>query len=502
MKRIAIICVISSFLGCSDFLEETSQNQIRPSTVSDMEKILEGEGYFDDREGCMFNYGTELFTDDIQCGEKVIPDDRSDGQDAVKERWERIFCWDIRMFDEVSTTQRENLDYWQVPYERIKGCNVVLDYADEVSGEDDRRAYLKGEAKALRGFYYLQLVNFFSLPYNYGDPETNPGVPLKLISGVTQDKPVRGTVAGVYRQIEQDLLEGAALMRANRQDNIMYTRMNGLAAYGLTSRMYLYMEEWDKVIQYADSVLNEESTLLHFADAAGVYNGVYSRNTPDEILWAGYMDEVSNSSMQIFSYSLYKAAFLPSDELVNTYGQDIDGGEDLRTAAGNGPSYWRIGSKYGVEERWVGAIHKGGLYYQYSGGIRTAEVYLNRAEAYLRKYVETGDAAMGQRGMDDLNRLRRSRFSSDYVDKRLEQFATPEEALDFCLRERRRELAHEGNFRWFDLRRNGMPRIEHEFFYEGQAHNIYVLEEGDSRYVLPLPETVLRRNSNLVQNEY
>ena len=507
MKKI-IALLLTSILGggCNDLLEETSQTLIRPSSVGDMEKILKGEGYFDVSNGCLFNYGTELLTDDVQCGEKMVQDDKPDGQDAIKEKWERMFCYNLQMFNEVNTKQREDLTYWYVPYQYIKGCNVVLDYIDGMSGEKSRKDYLKGEAMALRGFYYLQLVNFFSLPYNCGDPESNMGVPLKLTSGVVQDKPNRGTVAGVYRQIEKDLLSGAEMMRANPQNNDSFLKMNGLAAYGLASRMYLYMEDWDKVIQYADSVLDEKSSLLQFAEAEEaeepIEGGVYNRNTPEEILWAGYMNDAVGG-MKIFSAMYYKAAFLPSDALVNVYGEDVDGGKDLRaTGDAESFSYLINGSKTGVTEQWIATINKDGSAYEYSGGIRTAEVFLNRAEAYIRKYMENGDAVYAKKALDDLNTLRRSRFSRDYVDKKLSQFVEPTELLEFCLRERRRELPHEGNLRWFDLRRNGMPRIEHEFFYEGQAHNTYVLEEGDSRYVLPLPETVLRRNSNLVQNKY
>ena len=46
MKKLIYILVTLAFFGCDDFLEETSQNQIRPSTVSDMEKILEGYSSF------------------------------------------------------------------------------------------------------------------------------------------------------------------------------------------------------------------------------------------------------------------------------------------------------------------------------------------------------------------------------------------------------------------------------------------------------------------------
>ena len=42
------ICSLISVLfltGCSDFLEERSQDEVRPSMVNDLEQILLGDGY-------------------------------------------------------------------------------------------------------------------------------------------------------------------------------------------------------------------------------------------------------------------------------------------------------------------------------------------------------------------------------------------------------------------------------------------------------------------------
>lgn len=51
------------FYGCGDFLEEKSQSEIRPSTVSDMERILEGEAYPERGHGYLLNMATDIFTD-------------------------------------------------------------------------------------------------------------------------------------------------------------------------------------------------------------------------------------------------------------------------------------------------------------------------------------------------------------------------------------------------------------------------------------------------------
>lgn len=68
MKGINIFVLGITFLllcGCDDFLEEKSQDEVRPSTVTDMEKILEGEAYFNKTEGFMFNFGTDVLSDNI-----------------------------------------------------------------------------------------------------------------------------------------------------------------------------------------------------------------------------------------------------------------------------------------------------------------------------------------------------------------------------------------------------------------------------------------------------
>lgn len=503
MKRLIYTLVAVALWGCDDFLEETSQNQIRPSTVSDMEKILEGEGYLTEDESDLFNYGTAFLTDEIQCNEYDQSASTATAQATVKETWRRMYCYDITMFDEGDEEEVAHTEYWSLPYERIKGCNIVLDYVGDMQGDEERKEYLRGEAMALRGFYYLTLVNFFSWPYTYGDPTQNMGVPLKLVSGVSEDLPSRGTVAEVYDQIVRDLSEGARLMRQYPRELTLY-RMNGLAAYGLLSRTYLYMGRWDEAIQYADSVLNEQPNLLSFFENTG-YGKVWSVNyCPDEILWSCHYRMYTVGGSESIFLTSYQGAWVPSDEFVNVFGEDLDPDQetDIRANVSHNKSYLMRGRSYGSSgvTEWVAGIMKSsGSDY---AGIRTGEVYLNRAEAYIRKYVETEDASAGQRGLDDLNELRRNRIDG-YIEKELSDFATPQDLLDFCLRERQRELCFEGNFRWFDLRRNGMPRIEHNFFYTTATESTsYVLEQGDPRYVLPIPQVALDRNSNLRQNEY
>ena len=487
--------------GCSEFLEETSQDEIRPSTVRDMEKLLEGEAYFSGEVGYLFNRGTDIFTDDVQSN--VLTEEMNAYQ-SQKEEGRYRFTWDRTMFDESGGGQ--DITFWQLPYERINRCNLILEYIDDMDGNEMEREHLKGEAYTLRGFYYLMLVNFFGMPYNFGEPSQNLGVPLKLDSGVTDERLARNSVAECYEQIEEDLLRGTELMRQNASEqSLQITRLGYLAGYALLSRMYLYMENYDKALAYADSVLAERPELLDLNLSTS--NNVYFSSSP-EVIWASvetYSDFNTSGRMP----------YTPSESLLAVYGEDIDGQNDLRDDYNNTDAFgatvassflkqgrlWNAGT--GAYEYWVSHIMKGsfvtaGNYY--NAGVRVAELYLNRAEALARRYAETGNTEDGEAALVDLNTLRRHRFATGYVDKQLSDFADGEALLDFCLRERRRELCAEGNHRWFDLRRLGMPSITHVYVDDTGYETEHVLQAGDSRYTLPIPEEVIRKNSNLVQN--
>lgn len=481
MKRIITSVILAAVFGCGDFLEEKSQSEVRPSNVTDMEKIMEGQAYFASSSGVLFNSKTELLTDDLECVDK----DETAYEMETKEKKRWMFSWDRTMFDEQGGG--EDLTFWTAPYEGIMGCNVVLDYMDEMGGQEERKQYVKGEAYALRGFYYFMLVNFFGWPYNDGDPSTHLGVPLKLVSTATDELFKRNTVAEVYEQIEKDLLTGAELMAANPQ-KLDITRLSAPAAYALASRMYLHMDDWDNVIKCADMVIAEKPDLLNLIDAKE--GCVYDRDFATEILWAGSM-----AAGDDFYNTYTKGDFIVATELVNLYGQDVDNDlQDIRMQTDSTNSYF----EQGTGGSWIAGAKKSKKS-SLVGGIRTAEVYLNRAEAYVRKYIETGERQYAEQALEDLNHLREYRFEPGYVDKELADFADGEDLLAFCLRERRREMVHEANSRWFDLRRLEMPKIVHNYYLNGEL-NVFTLEEKDSRYVLPIPERVIEQNPSLQQN--
>ena len=486
VMKIGILLLLCSLLsGCNDFLEEMSQDEIRPSTVDDMEQLLNGEAYTRLFADYILNV-TEIFTDDIECRGAVGWDAESAKITLEKVKWK--FTWQKGMFDE---GEGGNIvDYWELPYRKIKGCNVVLDYLDKVEGSKTRKENLRGEALTLRAFYYLMLVNFFGQPYNIGDPEKNLGVPLKLHMDVTEELFLRNSVAEVYRCIESDLLEGNRLLEENDLPKT-YHRMDHLAAKALLSRMYLYMENWDKALEYADKVLEINSTLLCLSDSDDPMSsrgerGVYNINTPDEIIWC----RPEGSLLGGFNMQAYGV----SSDLINLF--ELRPGENLRldlryynyfvTAY---DANWNELPDVVCKDRKDGNL-----------GIRTAEMYLNRAEAYIHKYLDAGVEEYRLKALSDLNYLRQHRYDTRFVDYKDVDIKDGHELLMFYKEERRRELCGESNHRWFDLRRYGMEELKHIYFVNPGEEQEFILQDNSPRYVLPIPKQVLEYNRKLVQN--
>ena len=127
-------------------------------------------------------------------------------------------------------------------------------------------------------------------------------------------------------------------------------------------------------------------------------------------------------------------------------------------------------------------------------------MYLNRAEVYIHKYIESGKDEYREKSLATLNYLRSCRYDTRNVEYTPVNFSNGEDLLNFYKDERRRELCAEDNHRWFDLRRYGMPELKHVFFINPGEEQVYVLEKNSSRYALPIPLLVRKANPNLEPN--
>jgi hypothetical protein len=489
-----------SVSGCTKhFLDEQSQDEVRPSTVNDLQELLMGEVYPAGSAETSFQFYLDLMTDDM-----ISNFNADKAASTFYSRYAGPFTWQADMYETMQAAAvPDDIDTYAHYYRCIKGANVVLDMIDEVKGEQDERENVRGQALAMRAYFYFMLVNLYGQPYNAKgvDISSSPGVELILSSVVHDTYNKRVPVARVYQQVEGDLLKALPLLEQYGQKNSKF-RVTDMFIYTLLSRMYLYMEKWDLAQQYAARGLDKNPKLLNLASIpypAWYLTpdiGVYSINSP-EAIWFGYAD--------IYEYLQFTLGptqpqmFCISPDLQSKYEFDRTNTTNRGDLRMRYFYYWSY-----VDDAWT--IYKPFFGQKVSEstsgvikGMRVAELYLNRAEAYIQQYLKNGDESMRTAALADLNFLRSNRYDTrnvPYVNVDYRGQAL----LDFCRDERRRELNFEDH-RWFDLRRYGMPELHHSFQQSSSQTPVdYVLHQGDKRYVLPIPRSAILKDPELEQN--
>jgi hypothetical protein len=143
---------------------------------------------------------------------------------------------------------------WTACYTAIATANQALQ-AIEAMGSPESLNPARGEALLCRAYAHFILVNIFCHAYSEQYSETDLGIPYVTAAG-SQLNPIyeRGTVAEVYSNILADLEEGLPLIDDSKYSVPKY-HFNQKAAYTFASRVYLFMHNWDKVIECSNKVL-------------------------------------------------------------------------------------------------------------------------------------------------------------------------------------------------------------------------------------------------------
>lgn len=507
-----------AFSACGDFLEPNSKSEFVPKDAVSLNELLLGEAYLrDDLEE--FNAFLNLLDDDIDASSYQEP---TSGFDANK--YTASFTWQPDMFEMMENANERKTNIYKSYYELILGTNAVIDYLPEVNDTEENINKVKAQAYALRGFYYLNLVNIFGMPYNYAPDSL--GVPLKLHSAIEEniDYLARKTVKEVYEQILSDLHTAEdiylSLPKSEQWSNNYRTSLPMVQL--ILSRTYLYMENWEKAAYYANLVMQDKNFSLQnlneipmttSKDGRIVRNYLsYASNKSSETIWPyGYIVDMFEwtykyaTTVNSYTNQRMHSYFQASQELLDTY---VDYDLRLTRYIVQSPKGWSNEMMYmpygkvNIEPTTIKATENNNTverdYYlpkkatgEFGRCIRLSEAYLNYAEANAMSgnYAEALKA---------LNALREKRFDpEDYEDI---EYTNDEELIEFVRDERRRELCFEGH-RWFDLRRWGMPAITHTWYDNENTISTYRLEECDLMYTIPIPNEAMLKNGKLIQNK-
>ena len=450
------LAALLTFASCSDFLNETSQDEVIVKDVNDYSELLLGSGYPSPTD--KLYAPLYLLDDDYMLNENSMSDDE-DYASALSAY--PFHTWQSDMWQNANIDKSYYGDMYAKTYELIMGVNAVLDGIDEANGEAKSKELVKAEALALRGYYYYMLVNIFGKPYNVD--KASLGVPLKLTANLETNGIPRSTVEQVYQQILEDMNASATLFAKYPKKRGDF-RVNLPSVDILMTRAYLQMEDWDNVVKVASSAIENGNPLTNYVSLPAKYKS-FSTYDYSEVEWL-YGNGYSMCSLP---------GMRPSTDLWAQYADNDTRKKLWFNASGKNVNVFK---KRLLSKRTP------------TNAIRMSEAWLARAEAYAMK----GDL---EKASADLNHLRENRYT-DYSPL---EYSNQEELVAEIRKERRLELCYD-EVRWFDLRRYGMPSIQHLYKARKSANwATYTLTEKDPLYTLPIPNADILQNGKLEQNE-
>lgn len=376
-------------------------------------------------------------------------------------------------------------DFWRAGYNTILHINKVLSHINE-NETNNLILQAKAEALFLRAYTYFNLVRLYGKPY-YQDADKSLGVMLVLSDNLSSDAAQpRATVAETYAQIIQDLSASIQYFKASKSNS--YASAN--AAYALLSRVYLYkggtynnadQEANEQVVAFTTKVIEagaykllEGNEFLNYYKTDNLGNkedifAINTRFTQGSISSLFAMPSQINYSGGNYRPSPYLLNLIEPDDLRNNfYVKNLTpGNQDDNRAV----------SKYMLN--YVSIYSISPLRY-----LRLAEMYLNRAEAYLK--LKRQDAALA-----DVNSIRKRAglaVLSGLSDKEL---------MDEIIKQRKIELAFEGHASFDDFR-NGLDMVRN---YDSGGSAAMVIKATDSNAIMMLPEEEIKDNPKLQQNK-
>ena len=415
--------------ACNGYLDEIPQNKQKLSTTDDYDQLL-NNAYL---TKVVLPY-IDVLTDDMD----YIAADRDPGFANSSDTYLGAHLWD----NSIETTMPNGDEAFENFYNSIFNTNVVIENIDHAVGDvldetvvRQTRNHIKGEAYALRAFRYFYLVNMYASPYDPATCETAPGIPINL--EITADDKVyrRSSLKVVYEQIVGDLEKAIPLLEENPINNGK-TRFSAIAAKALLAKVYLYMKNYQEVINELTSVVADINA---------------KRNLSLVPMPQTFPNNLKTSKDIIFAVQYLKGGVGESVHQNNRYRNNDNGNIiSLEQAEfeNNDDNRKALVAPTGSGQR-PGKFDAPATNNETSADfpvMRCAEVMLMYAEA-----ANELSAIPTQEALDALNAVR---INANLMGKTLEELSTKEIFRQAVYKERRLELALECD-RWFDIVRTG-----------------------------------------------
>ena len=429
--------------------------------------------------------------------------------DLIMMRWSGNHFSYTLTYQPTPISQRAR-DLWQYTYQAVYAINVVIDAIDnmdpaKVQGSQIDLQNILGENLWMRAMFHFDLATVFARPYSHESPETNLGI-IIIDNIIDMEGKPRSTVKETYEFVEKDLIRAAELMHIARP-NIYASKE---VAWATLARLYLYMEQNQKAIEFADKVINSGRYRLVDSETFPVANTLGPERNPETIFAVKVRSEENKGRNAVgtmmhndggWGEIMASTSYL---DLLNKHKNDlrwnfIDPDFTLDANGEKIPDPTNPYYGYKMNDRMGATSYfQTKMTYEYGEAMLHSPVYFRLAEMYLIKAEAHAKLGQNQQALDNVNIIReRAGLSGDQLF-RLDNLQGYESILDIVLDEKRLEFAWEAH-RTHDVFRNKRTMDRSYLAWQGWSGPSYI-PYTSNRIVHMIPEDEMTKNRNLVQN--
>ncbi|UMQ40238.1 RagB/SusD family nutrient uptake outer membrane protein [Chryseobacterium sp. Y16C] len=482
-----------SLISCESDLETAPTNQANEEevfkTAESAETVINGTWAKFNDDGTTYaniGYSTVLRTSDAM------------GSDVAVLTNKYGFPGAYAFTDLVNNTGSRPLFIWSLLYSTINNMNNVLARIDGVEGSQEKKNQVKGQAKALRAFCYLNLASFYQ--FSYLKDKTALTVPIytePTTTGSVGKK--KASLEEIYTLIKSDLTDADQLLQnysRNNKDKIDRSVVNGLLA-----RAYLNTGDWTKAAASAKIARNGYALMT-----AEKYKDGFNDISNGEWIWGhGQTQEQSGESYAFHFLDVSSSGSYYYSFMADPYFKDLFDTNDIRYSLFS----------------WDGNPGREGLLryakFKFKANLIADIVYMRAAEMYLIEAEAEARNGNVTNAVTVLNQLKSARNANQYSGSLAQN-----EVIKEVLIERRKELFGEG-FSLSDIIRTQGTVVRKPFTnssgqaiqvqittpagvvktVNGRGHTIFAFPDqspfvADSKYYLfSIPQKEIENNPNL-----
>lgn len=509
-RILVVFLLLTSFYACQDKLEITDPN-----------RLSSGEYYAnqDQAVAAVDAIYNALIIDGMY--QRITPIYNDGRGDELSSRSPWTFMTGFSAFT-VPPTDGALEIFWAGHYIMVSRANQALDKIPDIPDVDrDLRERLLGQA------YFLRALAYFNLTNNLDKVPLILEVPQGSESFYPSNAEI--TQEMIYAQVQSDLENAISRLPVNYTsvsgpDNGQVGRATKGAAQSLLGKLHLYKGEYPEAVGYFAEVVNSNQYSLapNYADLF-TQDPAVERGNPGKIFWAEFTTSANSDfnwggdptvnwrqflaltptySVGDF-FDFYPTAFLYNEMRAE---RTIEGNLDPRyhtTILSYEPDEGYT-TAYGVD--WFDRGFAEGDYFikKYTNAVDGSDAFTSGFNYHIIRYADvllmyaealanTGSIAPAAAYVQQVrDRAKLPDREAEFAAYNLDQFMAQLE------HERIMEMAIEGK-RWHDIKRWGKLSNASEL-EELKAHDFEFNTFTPGREYIPIPQTELDRNPNLVGN--